>query len=264
MKQINHQEIMEYSLEILRRFDMLCSEHGLRYSVAYGTMIGCVRHHGYIPWDDDIDVIMPRSDYEKLLKLKFHEGDFEIRHYSYTDGYFYPFAKMTNNGFLLCENNRCEKDMGIFIDIFPLDFIPCNEDFIKIEKSTKKHGEKLLLLGLSKFDPNRSLFNRIKRISFYCLINPLRKILLKLGEQKFYCAESNGSDLLMNQFFIVKKGKCHSIKDWDSIIRMKFENIEVSVLSNYDAILRGIYGDYMKLPPVEEQVSPHQIKVWKK
>ena len=263
MKQLNASQIKKIEVSILEQFDKICRENNLRYSIAYGTMIGCIRHKGFIPWDDDVDVIMPREDYEKLLSMHYKNDNYEIKAYQYSNDYYYPFAKMIDSNTLIKEKNRCEKEMGIFIDIFPLDFIPKGFNFEQLEKITEKHGKKMLLLGLPKTNSDKnSIIKRIKINLFVSLIKLFRKSLLKKGEKKFYNIDSSSSDLLMNQFFVVKKGKCHSINDWNNIKRMKFEDIEVSILANYDTILRGIYGDYMQLPPVEEQKSPHAIKAW--
>ncbi|MBR2085526.1 MAG: LicD family protein [Oscillospiraceae bacterium] len=265
MRQLELSEIMKIETEILQHFDQLCQKYHLRYSIAYGTMIGCIRHKGFIPWDDDIDVIMPRKDYEKLLKLQYKSGNYEIRSYRYTKGYYYPFAKMIDASTLIHEPNRCETDMGLFIDIFPLDYVPENVDFAKLEKDTEAHNRNLLLLGVSKENAiQKSALSRFKRKEFYYLVKPFRKFLLEKGESKYFNLRPSESGLIMNQFFVVRRGKCYRMTDFDSLLRLPFENIEVSVLKNYDEMLRGIYGDYMQLPPVEQRVNPHQLKAWKK
>lgn len=267
MKQINHQESMEYALGILKRFDRLCQDNGLRYSVAYGTMIGCIRHKGFIPWDDDIDVMMPRADYEKLLQLQFHEGPYELRHYRYTDGYYYPFAKMIDNRTLLKEVNRCEQSMGIFIDVFPFDFLP--DGYVYTDnslKTMKKHWDDMLKIGMSLKNPNAQtkIHRRIGRCFYYCMVHPFRKQLLALKEGKYLKAQKTDSDLTFCQFSSFKKGSFITENEWKNIIRMPFEDTEVCVLAAYDRILKGVYGDYMQLPPEEKRVCPHQIQIWLK
>lgn len=267
MKQISQQESMQYALGILKRFDAICQEHGLRYSVSYGTMIGCIRHKGFIPWDDDIDVMMPRADYEKLLALRFHEGDYEIRHYRYTDGYFYPFAKMTDNRTLLHEANRCDEDMGIFIDIFPFDYLPTGYTFTEADTpKMKKHWYGLLKLGMTarKTNGKSSPVRGAARAVYYYSVHPFRKQMLTSGEGKYAKAQKTDSDLMFCQFSTFKKSSFLSDQVWNDIIRMPFEDTEVSVIASYDSYLRGVYGDYMQLPPEDQRVSPHDIQIWEK
>ena len=266
MNKLNDAQIKQAELGILEHFDQMCKEKNLRYSIAFGTMIGCIRHGGFIPWDDDIDVYMPREDYEKLLALKYKSEKYEVRSYRYSKDFYYPFAKMVDTDTLIKEQNRCEKNMGIYIDIFPLDYVPENIDYSTFFDKSVKHSKKLLSYGVSRKNTNekKALHRRIIRTMYYYAIHPFRKQLLRHGENKYIKATKTDSDLLMCQFWTVKREKCHSDKCWNNIVELPFENLKVSVLSDYDAILRGLYGDYMKLPPKEQQVNPHGLKVWQK
>nr|MCR5207201.1 LicD family protein [Eubacterium sp.] len=122
MKELSLEEVKKTELEILIRFDEICKNNNIEYSLAYGTMLGAVRHNGFIPWDDDIDVFVKRSDYEKLLGLRYDDGRFEIKSHRYSNNYYYPFAKMIDKNTDLDVSWRLDKDMGVFIDIFPLDY----------------------------------------------------------------------------------------------------------------------------------------------
>ena len=125
-KELTLDEMKAIELGILKKFDSICKENGLEYSLAYGTMLGAIRHKGFIPWDDDIDVFMKREDYEKLLALKYDDGDFEVKSYRYSKNYYFLYSKIVDKRTSICENWRAEKDMGLFVDIFPLDY--CNFD----------------------------------------------------------------------------------------------------------------------------------------
>lgn len=115
----------EILLKSLKYFDNFCNKHNLLYYAAYGTALGAIRHHGFIPWDDDIDVFMPRKDYEKLLSLK---EEIKKDHYYVFDpsdqGYYKQFAKMVDMKTSLWELKEIPFMIGVFIDIFPLDFSP--------------------------------------------------------------------------------------------------------------------------------------------
>ena len=102
-KELTLDEMKAVELEILKKFDSICKENGLEYSLAYGTMLGAIRHKGFIPWDDDIDVFMKREDYEKLLTLKYDDGDFEVKSYRYSKNYFFLYSKMVDKRTSICE-----------------------------------------------------------------------------------------------------------------------------------------------------------------
>lgn len=92
-KELTLDEMKAVELGILKKFDSICKENGLEYSLAYGTMLGAIRHKGFIPWDDDIDVFMKREDYEKLLTLKYDDGDFEVKNYRYSKNYYFSILR---------------------------------------------------------------------------------------------------------------------------------------------------------------------------
>ena len=209
---------------------------------------------------------MPREDYEKLLALKYKSGKYEVRSYRYSKDYYYPFAKMVDTSTLICEPNRCEKNMGIFMDIFPLDYVPERINFESFSAKMSKRSKKVLRIGISRenTDQKSALHRRLARMMYYYAVHPFRKQMLKHEECKFIKYKKTDSDLLMSQFGAVTKEKCHSDKLWNNIIRLPFENIQVSILADYDMILRGIYGNYMEYPPKDQQVNPHRLKVWQK
>ena len=117
-------KVQKEELDILVFFDAFCRQHNLRYSLAYGSLLGAVRHKGFIPWDDDIDVIMPREDYELLIRLFDDKTNrfFLQSHYSEAH-YYYPFAKIRKNGTVFREKFLEDKQInhGFYIDVFPAD-----------------------------------------------------------------------------------------------------------------------------------------------
>ena len=127
MKEMTLEELQQVEFDLLDVFANFCDKHGLTYFLAYGTLIGAARHRGFIPWDDDIDVMMPRPDYEKFLELYVDSGRYVLKTHDRDSSYFYPFAKLVNSDTKFIECNCDESTLGVFVDIFPLDGVPTNK-----------------------------------------------------------------------------------------------------------------------------------------
>lgn len=117
-KELTLDEMKAVELGILKKFDSICKENGLEYSLAYGTMLGAIRHKGFIPWDDDIDVFMKREDYEKLLTLKYDDGDFEVKNYRYSKNYYFLYSKMVDKRTSISVRTGAQKRIWVCLLIF--------------------------------------------------------------------------------------------------------------------------------------------------
>ena len=126
MKTVSDSELKTIELEILREVAAFCDAHGVRYYLACGTALGAVRHDGFIPWDDDIDLALPRPDYERFLSL-FRSEKHTVLDSRFDDRYPYAFAKVSDNATCLVENIEQPFPMGVYIDLFPIDGLPANE-----------------------------------------------------------------------------------------------------------------------------------------
>jgi lipopolysaccharide cholinephosphotransferase len=118
-------ELREIQMGILDDVHRFCEEQGLRYSLSSGTLIGAVRHQGYIPWDDDIDIYMLRSDYERFLK-SYHDqnGHYRVLNPKKEDHYYYTFAKVVDQRTKMVEKETEGYEIGVYIDVFPVDYVP--------------------------------------------------------------------------------------------------------------------------------------------
>lgn len=262
-KEISDEELKKICLQILKRFDSICRENNLKYSITYGTLIGAIRHKGFIPWDDDIDVMMPREDYEKLLKLKYDDGEYEIRNYRYTKNYYYIFTKMIDKNTYIDEYNRREKNMGIYIDIFPVDLINDDEKHLR-EKIKKNFKYKKIVDIIGNKTIKKKSECSIKFIAkkiIKTLLTPLKKLIFKYIESNVM---SNEGKYCKQLIYTSTTTDYFPVEFWDNIIEVNFENIKVKAFGDYDVYLRRGYGDYMNLPPKEEQVTHHNFKAYKK
>ncbi len=255
-----HQNIL---LDILKFLDQTCRENNIKYSLINGSLIGAIRHHGFIPWDDDVDVILTRENYVKLKKILDKEtGQFQTLKQG-KGGERYPFIKLIDTHTHAIEKNRPKfnPNYGIYVDI--LCYYPTSNN----QKERKKHYKKLEMMV--------SLFLRRK---IFFKEESLSKIILCLGKNA--CSKLLGYNKLnrkFNKLLNQYNGRKYVINNWpiygyekeiqlrkntEEYTDTKFENLTVMIFKNYDEILRTIYGNYMKLPPKNERVPKHNMTAW--
>ena len=256
-------------IDVLSAFIRICEAQGLRYFCAGGTAIGAVRHQGMIPWDDDIDVFMPRPDYDRFLRLaaqSMPEG-YEVLSPYATKDYPMYFAKMCNARTTLLENERIPCVFGLYIDIFPLDGA-CDdvETCYREKRRFKRLMNKLEAVSThNSFGEYVGLLAKrrewgrfaVKTVAFCCR-SWLRQWLLKQMDSIAY-----GHDYALSSRVVTYSGAYQRQeiypKAWLETPQMfAFEGLMVNLPHDYDAYLRHFFGDYMTLPPVEQRASHHQ------
>lgn len=243
--------------EILDVVHKICIENNLKYSLAYGTLIGAVRHQGFIPWDDDIDIMMPRDDYEKLLKIwnQIAPKGYILQDYHTDNGYTNNFAKIRkDNTTFLQDDSEREKEYhkGIFIDIFPGD--------------RKAKGKIMSKIQFVAFAVNL-LYSRGFSNGATGLLGQLEKFLLNVDKKKYFARKLKAEKLMTSwksrTAKIVFPCTIRSCK-WeypadlfDVVVEIPFNGKTYYATKKYDEYLRITYGDYMKLPPEDERVWTH-------
>ncbi len=250
----------EKLLEMFQWFHMYCEEHNLRYYAVGGTLLGAVRHQGFIPWDDDIDVAMPRNDYEKLKKIIVSDNSGRYRfEFPGACDFVYPYGKLYDTTTTLIENTRYKTKRGLFLDVFPLDGIGNSreeavDNFRKIDSLLNLFETRVCAVRKGrKFYKNMAII-LMRMIPDFILDN--RKILVQMEEK----SKSHNFD---NSVYVANcVGNWHEKEialrsSFGTPQLMKFENIEVYGVENYDEYLTGVYGDWRKLPPKEKQVTHH-------
>lgn len=268
MREISLEEQKDILKRMLQNFHDFCEKNHLIYYLTGGTLLGAVRHHGFIPWDDDIDVCMPRNDYEKLLD-SFNgsiEGLSIISVRNREEGYYLPFAKIINTGTLLRENMDTDYEMGIYLDIFPIDNL--SNDYNTAYKLYKKVTRYRNILSIKniKIAQRRVWYKNLtlkigKAIS---AIMPREKVLERIDimSQRY---RGNNRTTYIGMVCAAFYGKREILKsEWfKNRCLVEFEGMKVWAPENYDAFLGQLYGDYMQLPPVEKRVTHHEVTAWK-
>ena len=259
-------EIQQMELGIMEYIHETCQKIGVKYFLAYGSLIGAVRHKGFIPWDDDMDICMLREDYEKLQDYLISNPDerYEVMSYKNNLNYVYPFMKVQDNQtYLLEEDVRIDSNMGIYVDIFPVDGY--EDDSVFKDKMTRLIKKRQLSCYTFKGITNtKSLLNSLIRyisvIVFY--FTNTNKYIRGIDE----LAKSRKVDDYELVDYLIYKDMHKPVwkREWlEQTIMGVFEGKEFMIPKNYHEILTSDYGDYMQLPPVELRFSHHDFQLWK-
>lgn len=266
MKEMTLLDVQKVSLEILKDVHLFCESHSIKYSLAYGTLIGAIRHKGFIPWDDDVDILIPRPDFNRFC----HE-------YQSLHGYkiyvpqdaknFLTFARVCDNKHTQVITNRpwATESTGVWIDIFPLDGLPSNEgDFLELVKKIRLVATKIYRLRYGKFlnlsdtvgvkDFVQCLIRKVLYSSRYDMDTLLHEHIQLLESNRFEDADYYGQLCVIDY-----PEKEHTPKDcFSNYIKMPFCDTDFYVMNGYDKILRHYYGNYMELPS-ENDRNPYPL-----
>lgn len=265
-KLLTTEEIKGIELNILEEFADFCEENGLRYFLVFGTLLGAVRHKGFIPWDDDIDVGMPREDYEILVNTyKSKSGRYRVHDRRFDKDYTYAYAKLSDEGTRLVDFRRMPYRIGVNMDIWPLDDL--GNDMKKIRRRV------IYMHYVTKTLDAKAYNNSFPRSIYKKIGISLTKFLLKpISFDKFISYVSNSMkvfDKYRQEYCgVFVASPCGIIeivrKDWYSdFIMMEFEQRMYRVPVGYHELLNQKYGDYMQLPPKEKQVTHHDFDAWR-
>lgn len=266
MKVISLEEAKKVELEILLNVADFCDRHGLRYYLAYGTLIGAIRHKGFIPWDDDIDIQMPRPDYNKLIELYNREN--ENKQYFLID----PKSKKAGHPYVKVVDNRTVKKelgtkkgsmLGVDIDIFPIDGMP--SDQAEYDKWFNKLRKCYTKFQYSNSSLKGCAFKTKIHLLLYKPYALCRGKLLKKAAKlhALYPYEECEYVGTMEMMYNSKKNRLRK-EYFDGYALVEFEGHQLKAPKNYHAVLTDIYGDYMKLPPEDQQVTHHtNSSFWK-
>lgn len=261
----NYEELRKLQLtqvEILKDIDEFCVANNIPYSIAFGTVLGAVRHGGFIPWDDDVDICMLREDYNRFISLWKDNDKYLLQNHSTNPDFTQTFTKIRKRNTAFVQTTDVGKDFhkGIFVDIFPFDRVA--------EGGVKRKIQILNSILYALYSRGYTPKNN------GTLMRLCSSIILKLKPKSKYDAAAQKQLKKLTKYNHNKKLKIYSVstfgnmkKEYDSdlfenLSRIKYENITVSVFNKYDQFLSYFYGDYMKLPPVSERNWTHRpIKI---
>ena len=269
MNELSLKDIQTETLKIMKLIDSICQKENLKYSLFYGTLLGAIRHNGFIPWDDDLDIIMPRKDYEKLAEYFKNNQEklspFKWFSYETVPSYPYMIARVCNTEFRMESENEKDCGMGTFVDIYPMDVAGNGKQKFFYNKAWFFSSMYFTKSRLHYVVPKGVLKKFVKGCSFLMskinTIDSLRNRLIKYSKKFPY----EKSDFIASITWLVDGNKnVFKKSDFDELILHDFEDTKFYIPKNYDNLLTTRYGNYMQLPPENERKGHHGYKIYGK
>lgn len=255
-------EIQNKLLSMLNWFHKYCHSNELTYYIVGGTLLGAVRHGGFIPWDDDIDVVLPRPDYDRLLNIFKEKKDHYILESPYTgnDDFYYTFAKLYDTNTTLVERTKRNCKRGVYIDIFPLDGVGSNIDQVNVNFAKVDRLNMFLMTRTCAITKRRNIIKNAA-IIFSRLIPSFivddHKLVIMVDKTASSFGYEN-SRFVANLMGAYRKKEVMEKRIFGTPTEYKFENIIVDGVEHYEEFLTHIYGDWRKLPPKDKQKTSHE------
>lgn len=264
LRRVTEKEQKNVMLDILNKIHSFCVDNGIEYCLAYGTLLGAVRHKGFIPWDDDVDIVMTRENYNKFIRTfnTNRADDYTVVSVENDEDYYMLAAKVYYKKTILRERIYNPIDIGVYVDVFPVDTL--SNDYNTAKKTIdriQRLYRPIMLMSIEKRD-DRSF---IKRVVYNCGMFILkfidrRKQLVKINKvAQSYSAikDSTYSGAAATSIYGVKE-IVESVW-YKEIVEMEFEGKMYYAPKEYDKILTHFYGDYMTPPPIDKQITHHSF-----
>ena len=266
MKELTLQELKEIEFEILKMFDAFCKENNIKYYLSHGTLLGAIRYKKFIPWDDDVDLLIPREDYNRMLSLFKDSDRYRLFAFEKNPEYRYPIAKlcdMTTRKDESGYNNGVE--LGVDIDLFPLD--AWDDDLEKAKKEVKYIQKNMFYLGLSKLNEPDSI-NPFKRflkgiMMTFCKMFGSKHFIKKILKKSYKEDQQGNKYLGCKAWCVYGERGIIPAEVFTETIDIEFEGEKFPAPKDYDTYLTYLYGDYLPEPPKEKQKTHHGFKAYR-
>lgn len=262
-RKLSSEEIKSCELNILLKIQSHCQKENLRFYLSGGTLLGAIRHHGFIPWDDDIDICMPRPDYEKFVRT-FPQTDIYQVKSDILKNWDSPFSKVMDVRTEIISRYD-ETDGGLWVDIFPVDGLP--KSLSKVKDIYRKCDlyRKLFLIGYARLGEGKGILHKYGKY----LVKPMVSIIgttyftKKIEEIALKIPYDSADYVGAITWGLYGVGERMLKSEFEKQVMVEFEGYQFPTFSCWDSYLKGLYGDYMQLPPVEKRKT-HDMEVYLK
>ena len=261
MKEIGLEESKHIMLKMLESIDKCCREHNIKYSLCWGTMIGAIRHHGFIPWDDDIDVMLPRSDYNKFIEV-YNDSKYGLYSPRNNKNCIQILTKVYDKSTCIFFNNHPKSLFGIWVSLFPYDNVPV--DHLRRWEIKRTFWMSLYHFKTVRYLKTDSIVRKIAKFvlkipvlpfSSFWIYSRVEKILTEYNDKQ--------SDKICiwpaDEF---TEFDYYPVDLFSELIDVEFDRVRCKLIGGFDKFLRMKYGDYMTFPPEEERVPKHDYKAY--
>lgn len=261
--------LRELQMQVMDVVDGFCRRNNIHYFITAGTLIGALRHKGYIPWDDDIDIVMLRDEYEKFIDIfKNFSERYKVYSIETDPNCHYAYAKVYDDNTVFVEGHEGVggKVIGVNVDVFPLDYVTDDyNDAIQLKNQIKPYDNIVTIKHIAKKDrglfKNASLF----MLKAVCALVPYSWCIKRIDRMARKFEKNTNSRYIVNAVIYAKGEREILEREWfkDSM-ELPFENRKYLAPIGADQYMRRLFGDYMRLPPEEKRISHHSFKAYYK